>query len=68
MSKSEKGYIIGLGLETINNDTYPTISFLLCPDWESDSSYYKIGLGSSYAKVNENFLLTSTLGHLKLKS
>lgn len=54
----KKGYIIGLGLETINNETYPTISFLLCPDWESDSSYYKIGLGSSYAKVNENFLIS----------
>jgi len=58
----KKGIIIGLGFESVNNIQYPLFAFLICPNWGSDSSFYKFGFGPSYSQIQENHIIGFTLG------
>ncbi len=65
----KEGYILGFGLDFIDNESYPTFTVLMCPNWDSENDFLKVGFGPSYSKIKDNFILgfNTTLAMLLFK-
>ena len=61
----KKDFIAGISLNDVNNDPYPSVGILYCPDWSAYPNRLKIGFGPLYTYVQKHHIVGFDIGLVK---